>query len=87
MIIKIKKQENDYTAYWINENGQESKFDYIELIDKLSRNIQIDLFYENVDQEDEAGINKLFEEIKHKISEVNKSIQSIQDQDFWYCGL
>ena len=82
MIIKIKKQENDYTAYWINENGQESKFDYIELIDKLSRNIQIDLFYENVDQEDEAGINKLFEEIKHKISEVNKSIQSIQDQDF-----
>ena len=63
MIIKVFKRDDEIETIMIN-NGEESNFDYISMLNALYNNESIELSFENIDEELNKKINELFEEFK-----------------------
>ena len=63
MIIKVFKRDDEIETIMIN-NGEESNFDYISMLNALYNNESIELSFENIDEELNKKINELFEEFR-----------------------
>lgn len=74
MLIKVSKINDEIETRFISDDGVETNFDYIKMLNSLYNNEQIELSFENVESE-------LQEEIRLLFAELNSIQQSDEESD------
>lgn len=64
MLIKVSKNNDEIETRFVSDDGIETNFDYIKMLNLLYNKEHIELSFENVESELQEEIRLLFAELK-----------------------